>query len=296
MIDMMQLWKRIEDRLSRYPLDELLAASSALRTRYREGRWKLSLLQKWCYTAFRMPATYAVIQHVSHQVSGQSILDLGAGPGTGSFVFPQATVTSVERDEEFIMIGRELEAPTEWVHSDLLDWIPQQEYDLTLLSYSYGESPQLNLISFWRHTRMAMLLIEPGTPTGWQHLLQARDQLLREGAHIWAPCAHSRACPLKSPDWCHFGIRFQRPPLHRTLKEAVLNYEEEKFFYILMGKEPRALDSRVLRPPQKRSGHVMVKLCTPEGVVSPTIGKSHSFYKTIRNADWGDSLAYTNLN
>ncbi len=287
------VWKKIEEKLARYPMPLLSEASAQLRSLYRERKWRLSTIQKWCYAAFRMPATYAVIHHLCHQLTPTSVLDLGAGPGTASFAL-DSSVTSVEQDADFIAIGKELGARTEWIHADLALWSPSKDYDLTLLSYSYGEIPNLNLLPFWNRTRHAMLLIEPGTPQGWENLLKARTQLLEAGAYLWAPCAHSCICPLQAPDWCHFGIRFQRPSLHRKLKEAELAYEEEKFMYLLMGREPCTLLSRIIRPPQKRSGHVILKLCTPTGLATPTLGRGHPLYKTARGGAWGDSIPWEN--
>lgn len=82
----------------------------------------------------------------------------------------------------------------------------------------------------------------------------------------------------------------ERSSLHRRLKGGTLGYEDEKFSYVAATKKPFSLPtSRILSQPSRHSGHVELKLCTPEGVQQPTISKKMgSLYKQARKADWGD--------
>jgi ribosomal protein RSM22 (predicted rRNA methylase) len=48
---------------------------------------------------------------------------------------------------------------------------------------------------------------------------------------------------------------------------------------------------RVLRHPQVRPGHVLLELCTDEGVVRETVSKRHrERYRRARKVSWGEGL------
>ncbi len=92
----------------------------------------------------------------------------------------------------------------------------------------------------WAKTNDTLLIVEPGTPSGYQRILDARAQLIKNGAHVIAPCPHDDACPLVKPDWCHFSQRLQRSRVHKQLKSAELPYEDEKFIYVALSRAPVA--------------------------------------------------------
>lgn len=105
-----------------------------------------------------------------------------------------------------------------------------------------------------------------------------------------APCPHMEKCPMKGSDWCHFSIRLDRSQEHRQLKGAKLGFEDEKYSYVAFGKGKYALArGRILRHPQKRSGHVTFKVCATDGLIEETISrKQGALYKRARKANWGD--------
>jgi ribosomal protein RSM22 (predicted rRNA methylase) len=74
------------------------------------------------------------------------------------------------------------------------------------------------------------------------------------------------------------------------LKSADLGYEDEKFCYMIFGKEPAtAFSSRILRHPLKRSGHIEFTLCTKEGIKKQISSKKDGdFYKQAKKFEWGD--------
>ncbi|WP_292036321.1 small ribosomal subunit Rsm22 family protein, partial [Mesorhizobium sp.] len=92
----------------------------------------------------------------------------------------------------------------------------------------------------WRLTSDTLLVVEPGTPAGWQRVLAVRSQLIEAGAHVSAPCPHVAPCPLVPPDWCHFSRRVARSRLHRLAKEADVPWEDEKFIYLAASRQPAA--------------------------------------------------------
>jgi len=64
----------------------------------------------------------------------RSIADLGAGAGNVTRLFkerwPNATVTGVESSAEMVAAGRKAAPEVEWLHEDLGQWRPAQQYDL----------------------------------------------------------------------------------------------------------------------------------------------------------------------
>jgi ribosomal protein RSM22 (predicted rRNA methylase) len=119
---------------------------------------------------------------------------------------------------------------------------------------------------------------------------QLRADLIAAGGHVLAPCPHEHACPMTENDWCHFAARVERSALHRKLKAASLGYEDEKYSYLVMAKQPvKSASARILRHPQVNSGFVKLQLCTPNGLQNLTVTRSDKeAFKQARKADWGD--------
>jgi ribosomal protein RSM22 (predicted rRNA methylase) len=144
----------------------------------------------------------------------------------------------------------------------------------------------------WSKTLDMLVIVEPGTPAGWQRILKARARLVAEGAHVVAPCPHDHACPLHQPDWCHFTQRLQRSKVHKQLKSAELPYEDEKFIYVALSRAPAPMrPSRVLAQPVMTKVAISAKLCTDQGVVAATAPRrDKSAYARYRKLDWGDAV------
>lgn len=300
------------------PQHPLVKAAAELSERYRtaEHAWPpplMSDLHRLAYLITRFPATYAAahavlteVQQCGLEVSVQSLLDLGAGPGAvawaGCEVFPTLTqVTQVERDQPLIAMGQRLAehathaalASAQWVARTLDARSVLQPHDLVVLSYTLGELqvqsiPQV-LQTAWQAARHLLVIIEPGTPHGFQTVLAARTALLASGAHLVAPCPHAQPCPLSSEDWCHFAQRVERTSLHRRVKASTLSYEDEKFAYVVCAKEPGLpAAARILRHPLIQKGHIHLDLCTPQGVQRRTVSRKHkAAFRLARKAMWG---------
>ena len=59
-----------------------------------------------------------------------------------------------------------------------------------------------------------LVIVEPGTPRGFENILKAREQLIQWGGKMIAPCPHVKQCPMKDK-WCHFSVRLERTREHR---------------------------------------------------------------------------------
>ena len=134
---------------------------------------------------------------------------------------------------------------------------------------------------------------EPGTPAGWQRILEARRQLIAAGAHLLAPCPHAAACPIQAPDWCHFSRRVARSRSHRLAKGGAVPWEDEKFSYLAVSRRLGELPAaRVIAPAQTRSSQVALKLCTGEGqaVERHWSKRDGEAFKKARRLEWGDAF------
>jgi ribosomal protein RSM22 (predicted rRNA methylase) len=299
-------------------LADIAAAAAALSRRYRDEARGVHVSNDnaaLAYLAARLPATYAAVRASFAEVrrarpdfSPSTALDAGAGPGTALWAATDcwpglADVLLIEASSLFRAYGERLSAQARPPHivwrtadatAEAIDSAPR---DLVTLSYVLSElapDAQRNLVEkLWRLTADILVIVEPGTPTGWQRILAARDLLIQSGAHIVAPCPHAQACPLKAPDWCHFAERVARSRLHRVVKNAEVPWEDEKFIYLAVSRKPDPhAASRVIARPRKGSGKVTLKLCRPDGSAAARLisRREGNLYKQAARAGWGGSL------
>ena len=149
--------------------------------------------------------------------------------------------------------------------------------------------------------------------------------------HVVAPCAHEHRCPMEdSSSWCHFVQRVQRTAAQRLSKGGanIWSHQDERFSYAILRRGPRpqaaprllappgsapehadagstamaeasALAAagwpRVVRPPRRRTRHVVLDLCTPAGELEQrTVAASHhaalgeGSTELLRGLRWGD--------
>jgi ribosomal protein RSM22 (predicted rRNA methylase) len=168
--------------------------------------------------------------------------------------------------------------------------------DLVIASYVIGEmdaAEQRALAELmWSKARDTLLLIEPGTPAGYARIIALREQLIALGAHVAAPCPHDGKCPLSAPDWCHFAQRLPRSQAHRQIKGADVPFEDEKFSYVALTREPvTPRPSRVLAEPILNKVEISAKLCTPDGVTMVRVPRrDKDAYARARRWRWGDAV------
>lgn len=312
-----ELQKAIEAEIGSSALKDLTLAREELTERYRKpghkGPFMTTELQRQAYLSARMPATYgavhAVLQAVRKQIGDMpihSFLDLGSGPGTALWaaceLFPSIQkAVLIENDRALAKWGQRLAKHSqnevirqaEWQYADLEQVQSFPAHDMVLYSYSIGELasdlvPQI-VEKSWHAAQQLLVVIEPGTPVGFERIRTIRRQLIDMGAYLVAPCPHQATCPMAGGDWCHFSARVERNAFHRRLKGGSLSYEDEKFSYVAAAKNPCLLPpARILRHPMHRSGHSLFTLCTAEGVKQATVSKRNEEYKAARKLEWGD--------
>jgi ribosomal protein RSM22 (predicted rRNA methylase) len=314
-----ELSRAIADLNAEIPRAELARAATELSVQYRErgrARLRLSAAHRAAYLSARLPATYAVISRVLREaklrmpeLQVESMLDLGAGPGTAMWAAKEQFsslkhVVLVENSAEWIEIGRRLSSTSgnraicsaQWQQQNLVADVPAGSYDLISLSYvinELGSDDQARVVlKAWERAKEFLVIIEPGTPEGFANVRRMRQELINSGAYIVAPCPDANQCPIGVGNWCHFSERLQRTSEHRTAKNAELGYEDEKYSYVIFSRQPIALPAaRILRHPQRHSGHVEFELCTPGGLKRETISRKHGDrYKIAKKAGWGETL------
>jgi ribosomal protein RSM22 (predicted rRNA methylase) len=295
----------IEERAQAVGFRALQHAASALSAAYREGR-AVRLpdpARTAAYLVTRMPATFgaahAVLCELRERLGARtcsSVLDIGAGAGGASLAarecFPEArTITLVERDSALAAAAHQWLPAAAVVLDDVTRIQTLPPHDLVIAAYSLGEIAEPLAARLWQAARVALVAIEPGTPRGYALILKTREQLLEAGAHMVAPCPAATPCPLAAPDWCHFAARVERSSMHRRLKDAELGYEDEKFSYVAVAREPVNLAaSRIIRHPRQRPGLIVLETCAPGGVRTVLAPRSdREAFRAARKASWGSA-------
>jgi ribosomal protein RSM22 (predicted rRNA methylase) len=267
------------------------------------------------YALARMPATYAAIAaslnalcEIRPDFAPQSLLDIGAGPGTASWAAAEAfsslaSVALVDSNDalralalDLMRGGFRLDDP-DYRKGDARVLLGEAEpADLVIASYMIGELGERERTELaalaWEKTRDTLLIVEPGTPKGFERIVALRAQLIASGAHVAAPCPHDRSCPLQRPDWCHFSQRLPRSRAHKEIKGVELPFEDEKFAYVALTRKlvaPRSM--RVLAQPVVSKVEITAKLCTSEGLVAAKVPhRAKADYARARRWRWGDGV------
>lgn len=314
------LRQAVDATLEGTPLAEIQRAAELLSRRYRaetrDGRLHVADdLAAKAYLATRLPATFAAVRQALGEVamrregfSPATLLDVGAGPGTALWAARDewqgiASATMVEASPAMREAGIRLaQAATgiavSWKAAKVEDGLSDLEKaDLVTLCYVLDElapaARDMLVDRLWTLASDTLVIVEPGTPAGWQRIVAVRKRLIAAGAHVIAPCPHEAPCPIAAPDWCHFSRRVARSRLHRTAKGGEVPWEDEKFSYVAVSRHPAdERPARVLAPPRTASGMVRLKLCLVQGTVEERLvtRREGPAFKTARKAGWGDAI------
>ncbi|MFE0647529.1 small ribosomal subunit Rsm22 family protein [Streptomyces sp. NPDC059534] len=262
------------------------------------------------YAAYRMPATFEAVRGALYALRDaapdwepRTHTDVGGGTGAASWAVAEAWedapphTTVLDWAEPALALGRELAAgalDAEWRTARIGGALRLAETDLVTVSYvlkELTEGDRTALVAEAARVAQTVVIVEPGTPDGYERIIAARTLLVDAGFTVAAPCPHSGACPIvPGTDWCHFAARVSRSSLHRQVKGGSLPYEDEKYSYVAATRFPvTPAVSRVTRRPQIRKGQVLLDLCGPDGLARDTVTKRHGpLYKQARDAEWGD--------
>ncbi|MEU2429995.1 small ribosomal subunit Rsm22 family protein [Streptomyces sp. NPDC007861] len=268
------------------------------------------------YAAYRMPATFEAVRSALAALRAATPAwvpathtDVGGGTGAASWAVADAwpegghRTTVLDWAEPALALGRELAAgadspalrAAQWRRARIGKGLELDPADLITISYVLKEltaADREELVARAAAAGQAVLVVEPGTPDGYERIIAARDRLIAAGLRVAAPCPHSAACPIvPGTDWCHFAARVSRSSLHRRVKGGSLAYEDEKFSYVAATRFPAApAPSRVTRKPQIRKGQVLLDLCSADETLHrTTVTKRHGpDYRAARDTSWGD--------
>ena len=285
--------------------------------RLRTGAGKRLLTREGeaaAYAASRMPATFAAAQQALSwaldcvDVEIESLLDCGAGTGAVTWaadsLLELESFTCLEREAAMRTVGGELMRAGEgalqsavWQEWDAVSGSALPKADLVCEGYMIGELSEENRLPaaqrMYEAAGKMALFIEPGTPQGFANLAAVRKHLAGLGAYVAAPCpAGTKECPMAGEDWCHFTVRVQRTKLHKQLKGGDAPYEDEKFCFLALTKEPpkAACAARVLRHPQIGPGRIALTLCENGSVQNRVVTKKDPLWKRARKIGAGDAI------
>ncbi len=308
--------------LERVGVSALRDAAEAVSMRYRRedmggssggGLQIKTEAEALAYLVARMPATYAANARVLAEVerllpdfSPQSVLDIGAGPGTASVAVGQAyssikSINLVEPNRFLQSIGKDVLSPylvgADWQTDRVESFVPKIQYDLVLASYVLNETP-LDKVhklveKIWTSCCGVMIILEPGTPQGAGIIQKIRDFAVQaDNTYLLAPCPHDGGCPLVNQEtrWCHFSVRTSRTKLHKTLKSGDAGFEDEKFSYVILSRFPASRSAYRLMGHPSGSKLREMQVCGPQGTETLQVSKSHPLHKLSKKLDWGDGF------
>jgi ribosomal protein RSM22 (predicted rRNA methylase) len=308
----------LDARLEGRSRGDVAARAAIISKTYRDGGTSSAIkseIDALAYALARMPATYAAVSACLNALiearpdfTPQTLLDVGAGPGTASWAASEAfpSLTSLTLlDTNPALRALALDLQHESTRLGRLNYdagearaalAKTDSADLIIASYligELGEAERKSLVAaMWAKARDILLIVESGTPAGYVRILQARTQLSAAGAHVLAPCPHDNACPLQAPDWCHFSQRLARSRAHKQVKGADVPFEDERFAYVVLTRAPAtARPSRILAQPLIGKAEISAKLCARDGVaIAKVPRRDKAAYAVARHWRWGDAV------
>jgi len=313
-----ELKAALDGKLRGFSRSDAAGRAASISKTYRDGGGSSAIRSEadaLAYALARMPATYAAVTaslnalvEIRPDFAPNSLLDIGAGPGTATWAaaaaFPslqdfalldanatlRALALDLARDSTRL---RDIGYVRDEARAAL---VKADAADLVMASYLIGEvgDGERRALAelMWEKTRDTLLVVEPGTPAGYARIIELRDGLIAQGAHVGAPCPHDNKCPLQAPDWCHFTQRLQRSRAHKQVKGAELPFEDERFSNVALTRAAVAQrPSRVLAQPAVSKVEVAAKLCTPDGVAFAKVPRrAKAEYASARRWRWGDAV------
>ncbi len=313
-----ELKAALEARLQGLSRNDVAERAALISQTYRDGGGSSAIRSEadaLAYALARMPATYAAVtaslnalREIRPDLAPASLFDVGAGPGTATWAAAEAfsslaSFALLDANGALRALALDLGRDSTrlrkmtYPHGEVLAALAGSEAaDLVIASYMIGEIDDAQRTALgdamWEKTRDTLLIVEPGTPAGYNRIMALRRQLIAAGAHVAVPCPHNSECPLAAPDWCHFTQRLPRSRAHKQLKSAELPYEDEKFSYVALTRAPAVRHrARVIAQPVVTKVAVSARLCTDRGILNAVAARRQkAAYQRLKKIAWGDAI------
>lgn len=285
------------------------------------------------YLSLRTTSTYAqlygAMQHILELLPSfkpVSILDIGSGPGTAvwaaSEIWPTIrNVVCLEKNKYFCSIGKQILrkcypqiASVQWQNIDLLVSKPEldRQFDFVTIGSVLNEMPsheQKNILEF-AHSRSAvvLLVVEPGTPYGFEVIKQASHTLQKSGSKVLAPFIEN-SIVVSDDEPVAFAQKVVRPEYLKRIRQEqrkinnaegkrilpASDWEEAKYTYVATSTISPELSpwARVIAKPEIGKAHIFLKLLTKDKIKNIKIYKRDKLgYRMAKKLRWGDTLPY----
>lgn len=256
------------------------------------------------YAMGRMPATHEVCKKVLEEIKDfnfSSISDYGSGTGACALaidsIFNNQKISCFEYSNDMLNIGKALLKSRHNISWNKFNILTDdlQNADLITCSYVLNEvESKLEIVvkKLLNSFNKALVIIEAGTPHGFNIINKIRKIAIAQNFYIFAPCNSNKPCPIKNNDWCAFTARVNRNNFLQQIKQGKLSYEDENYSYLIITKQNSKFEySRVLRHPEILKGHINLKVCKNGEIENITITKSmNEKYKIAKKINSGDKF------
>src|SRR6266487_5402431 len=218
-----ELRAALDGKLRGFSRNDAAGRAASISKTYRDGGGSGTIRSETdalAYALARMPATYAAVTaslnalaEIRPNFAPNSLLDVGAGPGTATWAaaeaFPSlqkfalldANVTLRALALDLVSDSFRLRDVSYERGEARATLTKAGTADLVVASYMIGEigdAEQRALAELmWAKTRDTLLVVDPGTPAGYGRIIALRERLIAMGAHVVAPCPHDGRCPLQ---------------------------------------------------------------------------------------------------
>lgn len=274
------------------------------------------------YLALRAPATYAQIYSSLTQIQEllpswqpTKILDLGTGPGTGSWAAKAiwssiAESISVDEHKEFLRVGKQIEnnanldMDMHWLQADLQKGLPEQleTYDIIIIANVLNElNPKAadKLIGqAFDLCQGILVIIEPGTPAG-SSIIENASRKLSKAGNLLAPYIQNTFIS-KTDYYIHFSQRFIRPEFQRRIRQHMRDtslmasdWEDTKYAYTIISKlNPEVIPwGRCIGQVHIQKGFLEVPILTKDGIQKVKVMKrNYDQYTFAKDLKWGQLI------
>jgi len=249
-------------------------------TRHRAGYLSKANLRR-AYVHYYLPVNAEKVARVLKEMDAYAprkekprVLDFGCGPGTAAIAAllhgPVADLTLVDVVDEALDDARFLCAEL-GVQARTLHEVPDEKFDLILAANVFVE----HLAPLEEHLAEGgyLVVLEPALKETTRKLCEWRDEMVRRGYRVAAPCVGQAKCPMleRTDLWCHQDVPWPRPATVNEIDRRLgLDKESLKYSYFVITKGGRTLadlggDVRLVSNLHKEKGKAWAWVCGRSG-------------------------------